>query len=159
MNKIVTFLRESMVARFFIPAGIILIVFGVFMFAINSKNQNYIKTESTVSSIEVLEEAYTDVDGNYVDATYKITVKYTVDNKEYTTTLDNVSKYNEGDKVIIYYNPKDPSQVTMTISLILPIALIVAGIAALVGGIISGVNSMKKYKKMNEQEKGWNNGK
>ena len=159
MNKIVTFLRESMVARFFIPAGIILIVFGVFMFVINSKNQNYIKTESTVSSIEVLEEAYTDADGNYVDATYKITVKYTVDNKEYTATLDNVSKYNEGDKVTIYYNPKDPSQVTMTISLILPIAIIVAGIAALVGGIISGVNSMKKYKKMNEQEKGWNNGK
>lgn len=159
MNKIVTFLRESMVARFFIPAGIILMVFGVFMFVINSKNQNYIKTESTVSSIEVLEEAYTDVDGNYVDATYKITVKYTVDNKEYTATLDNVSKYNEGDKVTIYYNPKDPSQVTMTISLILPIAIIVAGIAALVGGIISGVNSMKKYKKMNEQEKGWNNDK
>ena len=159
MNKIVTFLRESMVARFFIPAGIILIVFGVFMFVINSKNQNYIKTESTVTKIEVLEEAYTDTDGNYVDATYKATVKYTVDGNEYTTELDNVSKYNEGDKVTIYYNPNDPSQVTMTISMILPIAIIVAGIAALVGGIISGVNSFKKYKKMKEQEKGWANGK
>ena len=159
MNKIVTFLRESALARFLIPAGILFIIFGIAIFVINSKNQNYIKIESTVSSVEVFEEEHTDVDGNIVSATYTVTVKYTVDGKEYTSKLENVSKYNEGDKVTIYYNPKDPSQITMTISMVLPIVIIVAGIAALVGGIMSGLNSLKKYKKMKEQEKGWANGK
>ena len=35
MNKVFTFLRESQTARFFIPFGIILIAFGVFMFIVN----------------------------------------------------------------------------------------------------------------------------
>ena len=60
-------------------------------------------------------------------------------------------------KRLSYYNPKDPSQVTMTKSLILPIIIIVAGIASLVGGIISAVKAIKRYKDMKEQEKGWEN--
>ena len=106
----------------------------------------------------MLEAAYTDADGNIVDATYSANVKYTVDGKEYEAVLDNVSKYDIGDKVTIYYNPKDPSQVTMSKSLILPIVIIVSGVIAFAGGIVSATKAIKRYKKMNEQEKGWSNG-
>jgi hypothetical protein len=157
MNKIFTFMRESNTARFFIPLGIFLIVFGVIMFVINSNNQSYIEIEAIVSNVELSQEEYTDIDGNRVDATYNVTVKYTVDGKEYDAKLDDVSEYNVGDKMKIYYNPKDPSQITQTKSLIIPIVIVVAGIISLVGGIMSGLNAIKRYKKMKEQERGWNN--
>ena len=157
MNKFLTFMRESSTARFFIPAGLILIIFGIFVLVINMKNQNYIKTDSTVIDVKQTQEAYTDSEGNIVEAEYSAIVKYTVDGKEYTDTLDNVGKYNIGDTISIYYNPSDPSQITQTKSLILPIVLIVGGIASLTGGIISAVRAVKRHKKMKEQERSWAN--
>lgn len=155
MNKVFTFMRESSIARFFIPFGLILIIFGVIMFVINNQNQDYIKIESIVSNVELIQDEYTDNDGNQVEATYDVTIKYTVDGKEYESTLENVSKYNVGDKIVIYYNPKDPSQITQTKSLILPIIIIFGGIAALTGGIVSAVNAVEKHKKMKAQERSW----
>ena len=157
MNKFLTFMRESSTARFLIPAGLILVIFGIFMLVINLKNQNYIKTESTVIDVKLTQEAYTDAEGNIVEAEYSATVKYTVDGKEYTDTLDNVGKYNIGDTIEIYYNPSDPSQITQTKSIVLPIVIIVAGAASLTGGIISAVNAVKRHKKMKEQERSWAN--
>ena len=157
MNKMFTFMRESGPARFLIPTGLILIIFGVIVFVINNNNKDYIKIESTITNVEVYNEAYIDSEGNHVDETYTITVKYTVDGKEYNGTLDNMSKYNIGDKMTIYYNPKDPSQITQTKSMILPIVMIIGGIGAFVGGIISAKNAIARYKKMKGQEKGWNN--
>ena len=157
MNNMFTFMRESSVARFFIPAGLLLIIVGVVIFFINVNNQNYVSVESTVSNVQLAQEAYTDTDGNYVDATYNVSIKYTVDGKEYSSVLDNVSKYKVGDKIKIYYNPKDPSQITQTKSLIIPIVMVVAGIASLIGGIISAINAVKKHKKMKEQERSWEN--
>ena len=157
MNKAATFFRESMLARFFIPAGLIFMVVGIIILIINIKNSNYIETEAVVSKTELAQEAYTDEDGNYVDATYKVYVKYTVDGKEYETELGELSGYKEGKKLTIYYNPSDPNQITQSKSLILPLIMIIAGIASLVAGIMSGVNSIKRYNKMKEQEKGWAN--
>ena len=157
MNKLATFFRESSTARFFIPLGIILIVFGVVMFTINKENQNYIKTEAVVSRTELVQDAYIDENGDTVEATYKVYVRYTVDGREYDEELGILSGYEKDQKITIYYNPQDPSQITQTKSLVLPIVIIVAGIASLVGGIMSGVNAIKRYKKMKEQERGWNN--
>jgi hypothetical protein len=157
MNNLFTFMRESSTARFFIPAGIALIVFGVVVFVINSKNQNYIKIEATVSNVTQTAEAYTDSDGNWVEATYNAEVKYVVADREYTETLDNVSKFDVGDKVTIYYNPNNPQEITQTKSLIVPIIMVGLGIASLTGGIISAVNVVKKHKKMKEQERSWAN--
>jgi len=152
MNKIANIFRESTIASFFIPFGIILIVFGVITFIISTNNKDYIETEASVYKVTLYEEAYTDVDGNYVDATYDITIKYTVDGREYTGEFSGLPKYNIGDKMKIYYNPEDPSQITQTKSIILPIAIILAGIASLVGGIISSTNTIKKYKKLKVKE-------
>jgi len=157
MNKIFNFMRESSTARFFIPAGILLIIFGIFMFIINNNNRDYIQIEAIVSKVELLEDEMTDADGNRIEATYRVNLKYTVDGKEYEETLDNVSKYNVGDKMKIYYNPKNPSQITQTKSLIFPVIIVILGIASLTFGIISIVNVIKKNAKMKEQERSWNN--
>ena len=158
MNKFISFLRESTAARFFIPLGLILIIFAVAMFVINTRNQNYIKIEATVSNVELYQESYTDIDGNHVEATYTVKVKYNVDGKEYEATLDDVFKYNIGDKITIYYNPNNPNEITQTKSLIVPIVLISGGIASLAGGIISAVNAVKRHKKMKEQERSFKSG-
>ncbi len=158
MNKVFTFLRESSTARFLVPMGLVLIIFGAFLFVVNKNNQDYVETKATVVNVIQTSEAYVDVNGDQVDATYSATIKYTVNQQEYTNTLDNVSKYEVGSKITIYYNPKNPNEITQVKSLILPIAIILAGIAALTGGIVSGVNAVKRYQKMKDQEKGWENG-
>ncbi len=156
MNKLFTFFRESQVARFLIPLGLILTIFGVVVFSINMKNQNYVKTESTISKVELVEEEHIDANGDSVPATYKVSVKYSVDGKDYEEELGELSgNYKEGEKMTIYYDPENPSEITQTTSLVLPIIMIVGGIAAFVGGLISGANAIKRHKKMKEQEKEW----
>ena len=157
MNKMFTFMRESQTARFFIPAGLILIIFGIVVFVISLNNQNYVKIEATVTNVEETQETNVDDDGTNTTTVYNATVNYTVDGKEYTQTLDNVSKCKVGDKMDIYYNPKDPNQITQTKSIILPIVIIVAGITSLTGGIISAINAVKRHKNMKEQERSWAN--
>lgn len=158
MNKLTIFFRESVTARFFIFFGLILIAFGIVVFMINKENQNYIKTEAVVSNIELVEEEHQNENGDTVEATYKVYVKYTVDGKEYDEELGELSGYKKNQKITIYYNPNDPSKITQTKSLILPIVFIIGGIVSLVGGVTSGLNAIKRHKKMNEQERNWNNG-
>ncbi|MBR2828169.1 MAG: DUF3592 domain-containing protein [Bacilli bacterium] len=157
MNKYATFLRESGTARFFIPVGIFLIIFGIAMFIINKNNQDYIKTSAIVSKIELVEETHIDENGNSVDALYKVYVKYTVEGNQYEEELGELAGYKKGDKITIYYDPDNPKKITQTKSLILPIAFIIGGCASLVCGIISAIHSIKRLKKMKEQEKRWNN--
>ena len=157
MNKVFTFFRESAPARFLIPLGIVLIVFGVIMFTINKENQNYLKTEAVVSKTDLVQESYIDENNNTVEATYKVYVKYTVDGKEYDEELGELSGYEKNQKITIYYDPKDPSKITQTKSLILPIVIIIAGIVSFIGGIMSGLSAIKKYQKMKEQERSWAN--
>ena len=64
-----------------------------------------------------------------------------------------MSEYKEGEKMKIYYNPSDPSQITQTKSLLIPMIMIAGGIAALAGGIVSSVNAIKRAQKMKKQEK------
>ena len=157
MNKMFTFMRESQTARFFIPAGLILIIFGIVVFVITLNNQNYVKIKATVANVEETQETNVDDGETNITTIYNATVNYTVDGKEYTQTLDNVSKCKVGDKMDIYYNPKDPNQITQTKSIILPIVIIAAGITSLTGGIISAINAVKRHKNMKEQERSWAN--
>lgn len=157
MNKIIMLFRESITARFFIPLGIILIVFGVIIFGINKENQNYIKTNAIVSRMDLVRESYIDENHNEVEATYNVYVKYNVDGKEYEEELGELSGYKENQEITIYYNPDDPVKITQTKSLVLPIVMILFGFVSFVGGIISGLNAIKRIKKMNDQEREWKN--
>ena len=158
MNNLIAILRESRLARFLIPAGLILIVCGIVFFTVSKKNQDYVQTESTVTKVELEEEAHTDGSGNRVEATYVLSVKYAVNGKDYEAELSGMSGGKVGEKMTIYYNPADPSQITQTKSLIIPLIMIAAGAAGLAGGIVSAVNTVKKFKRMKEQEKEWANG-
>lgn len=158
MNSVASFFRESRTARFFIPLGIILIVFSVLLFVSDEYNKNYIKTEATVSKTELVREAITDDEGNHEEAMYKIFVKYMVNGKEYETELGEMYEHKVGDKITIVYNPDDPNQISQPSSMVLNIVLLVGGIAALVGGIISIINAVKRHKKMKLQEENWKNG-
>ena len=157
MNKIIMLFRESIIARFFMPLGIILIVIGVIIFGINKENQNYIKTNAIVSRMDLVRESYIDENHNEVEATYNVYVKYSVDGKEYEEELGELSGYKENQEITIYYNPDDPVKITQTKSLVLPIVMILFGFVSFVGGIISGLNAIKKIKKMSDQEREWNN--
>ena len=158
MNKMITFMRESQTARFFIPAGLILTIFGIIIFVITLNSQNYIKVEATVINVEETQETNVDSDGtNTITTVYNATVNYTVDGKTYTQTLDNVSKCKVGDKMNIYYNPDNPNQITQSKNIILPIVIIIGGLSFLTGGIISAVNAVKRHNKMKEQERSWVN--
>ena len=159
MNKIITFFRESSLARFLIPCGLIFTICGIIFLFASIQNQDYIQTDAVISKVELEQEAYIDSDDNRVEATYTISVKYTVDGKEYEEELGGLPKYNIGDKMTIYYNPSNPSQITQTKSLMLPIIIIIGGVIALVSGIVSGINAINRYKKMKEQEKGWESAK
>ena len=159
MNKIITIIRESALARFLIPAGVILIVFGVVFFGASKRNQHYEKAEAQVTSVVLEEAASTDANGNRTEATYLLGLKYTVDGKEYEADLSGMSKYEAGDRLTIYYDPADPSRITQTKSLIIPLIIIAAGIAAVVAGIVSGVNVIRKYNRLKTQEKEWAYGK
>lgn len=159
MNKIITIIRESALARFLIPAGVILIVFGVVFFGASKRNQHYEKTEAQVTSVVLEEAASTDANGNRTEATYLLGIQYTVDGKTYENDLSGMSKSEVGDRITIYYDPADPNMITQTKSLIIPLIIIAAGIGAVVGGIVSAVNVIRKYNKVKAQEREWAHGK
>lgn len=155
MNGIARFFRESMVARFFIPLGVILIIFSVFLFISNNKTKDYPKVEGVVSRIEPYEAEYIDSNGDKVEATYRVFMKYTVNGTEYDEEYGIFSNYKVGDKKTIVYNPSNPKEISDPPSLLFALAFLIGGIASLVGGIISTVKSLKKYKAMKLQEEGW----
>lgn len=155
MNGITRFFRESMAARFLIPVGIFLIVFSIFVFMSNNKTRNWPKAEAVVSKVVLYEEETTDHEGNHIDATYTVYVKYTVDGTEYETEYGVFSGFKEGDKKTIVYNPKNPTEISDPASTLLAIAILVGGIASLAGGIFSAVKAVKKYKGLKAQEEGW----
>ena len=99
MNGIATFLRESKVARFLIPMGIVLIVFSIFMFISDDHNKNYIEAEATVSKVELFREESFDAEGNREPAEYTIFVKYTVNGNDYDTELGVMFEKKIGDKI------------------------------------------------------------
>lgn len=158
MNKIITIIRESALARFLIPAGIILIVFGVVFIGASKRNQHYKQTSAQVTSVTLEEAASTDVNGNRIEATYTLGIRYTVDGKEYENDLSGMSKREAGDRIVIYYDPDDPNMITQTKSLIIPLVIIAAGIGAVVAGIVSGVNVIRRYNRMKAQEREWSHG-
>ena len=158
MNKIITIIRESALARFLIPAGIILIVFGVVFFGASKRNQHYKQTSAQVTSVTLEEAASTDVNGNRTEATYTLGIRYTVDGKEYENDLSGMSKREAGDRIVIYYDPDDPNMITQTKSLSIPLVIIAAGIGAVVAGIVSGVNVIRRYNRMKAQEREWSHG-
>ena len=144
MNKIMVFFHESIITIPLVFSGLLLIVFGSFLYISNIGNRDYIRIVATVSNVSINQDDYTDSEGNHIKTTYEVSVKYTIDGKKYEGTIAGVPKYKKGDRIKIFYNPRNPNEITKSKSLISPPIVCLVGICSLVFGIISGIKSVKK---------------
>lgn len=138
MDRIINFLRGYAFSKFFIPLGIILLVFTVVFFNSVTTRKGYPQTEATVSRVELFEEEHY-VDGTKHEATYTVFVKYTINGKQYEEEYGVVHKMDVGDIVKIDYNPDDPRDISQPHTIVLPIVFAAAGIIALAAGVLSAV--------------------
>ena len=89
--------------------AVIALVAGIWMTFFQSAG--FEKTTATIISIENDPDYIPDPDTDN-DVRHIITVKYTVDGKEYTNVLDSDStSYSEGGTVDIMYDPKNPETI------------------------------------------------
>ena len=158
MGKLAIFFRESRWGRILIPMGVILIVFSILMLKTDKANKNFVEVEGVVTKTELVQEGYTDTDGTWVDATYKVYVKYTADGKEYESVLGELPGFKEGDKVTFGYNPDDPTQISQKSGPLLIIIMFAGGVVAMAVGVVESVFAIRRIKAMKEQEASWNNG-
>lgn len=148
-SKFVRIMRNSGPARFFIPVGLILIIFGVIMLGFRSGN--YEETAGKVT--EVTEDIAVDEDNKTV---YNVRFTYEVDGKSYNGSFDGLGqKYAVGDPIQVFYDPSDPGKVTNAKipDFIWPVAIAV-GAAAVIFGVFRTVQAFKKSKELDEKRPG-----
>ena len=153
-QKTAAVIRSTNPGKFLIPAGVILIVFSIFIFYIVSNSNGYIETDAVVTKTELYENpALTelagdeeenaetiadifDVFGNERDKTKTVYVKYTVDGIEYEGVYGVFVGYKEGDQIKVCYDPEDPRTLVQPGNLLHPTVILCVGIAAIVAGIL-----------------------
>lgn len=141
-NKFARFLRNTGPARFFVPIGLILIIFGAILLGMNSGN-----LEKTVGRITSVTEGLFDEENDQQQ--YDIDFAYTVDGKEYTGHWDGMTKnYKVGDEIDVYYDAEDPAKVTNTRSNLIGIIMIALGALAAAFGIFKTVKAFRKSKEL-----------
>ena len=140
-NKFARFMRNSGPARFFIPLGIILIVFGVIMFGFDT--DKFLETTGKITDV-------VDVSTDKNQKEYDVSIAYTVDGKEYQSVFGNLSgEFNVGDDIKVFYNPEDPEQITNTkTGKWLGPAMIAVGALAIVFGILKTVKAVQKSREL-----------
>ena len=155
MNRIAKFFRDYAFARFFLPVGVFLIVFGVSVFGIVNTRKNYPQANAVVSRCELYEEEHFEGDDRK-EATYQVFVKYNIDGKEYESEYGIVPEMEIGTIVRIDYNPDNPSDISQPTGFLLPLGMIAGGIAALAAGLVSIFITRKKNEELRRQEEEWN---
>lgn len=147
-NKFARFMRNTGPARFLIPAGIILIIFGIIL--LGFKTDNYVETVGKVTRVE----QYIDHSGENEQTVYDVDFDYTVDGVKYTGTFGGLGKsYNVGDDIKVFYDPENPQKTTNAKAGIFGPIAIGLGALALVGGVLTAVKAFKKSKELDEQIK------
>ena len=157
MNRIAQFFRDYALARFLLPLGIILVVFGVVVLNTINRSSGFTQTEATVSKAELFEDEHYE-DGSKVDATYTVFIKYIVDGKEYETEYGIFSGMKVGDPVTVMVNPADPTDVVTKNSPWLAVGLMAGGAVVLAIAAFSIVKTAKRNKALKLQEGEWING-
>lgn len=147
-NKFARLMRNTGPARFLIPAGIILIIFGIIL--LGFKTDNYVETVGKVTNVE----QYLDHTGEDTRTVYDVSFDYTVDGKQYSGSFDGLGKaYNIGDDIKVFYDPENPQNTTNAKTGIFGPIAIGLGALALVGGVLSAVKAFKKSRELDEQIK------
>ena len=140
-NKFARLMRNTGPARFFLPLGIFLIVFGVILIGMNTGE--YVETTGKITAVTALPKVDDEAQS------YDVDIQYTVDGKDYTTTFTLSGNYSEGADIKLFYDPADPTRTTNTkMGGILAPVMIGAGALALVFGIFKTVKSFQKSKEL-----------
>ncbi|MBQ9355188.1 MAG: DUF3592 domain-containing protein [Clostridia bacterium] len=145
-NKLARFMRNTGPARFFVPLGIILVVFGIIMFGINT--DEYLETDGKITAVTQV-EAISNEDENS-EPEYDVDITYSVDGKEYNGTFSNLTgKYSIGEDIKVYYDPANPEKISNgKISPLFAFALIAVGVVVLIFGVYKTVKAFKKSKEL-----------
>ncbi len=152
--KIRDFIRKYKQLTFFFGLAI---VGAVFIFAavlsFSKPKVEGIEVEATIVDI-IKEDMGTNADG-YTEFSYTVYVDYTdKDGNVHNRVIYPVHEDDMvvGNKIMVEYNPNNPSELIVNNSLIANILFLVVGVAALVGSIIKIVSVIKK-KDINEFNK------
>lgn len=138
-NKLARIMRNTGPGRFLIPAGVILIIFGILTLGV--KTDDYLPVTGHITAV---------TEGVFAEdqQQYDVTFTYTVDGKNYEETFSNMlGSYNEGDEIELFYDPADPTKVTnsKTGAFFSPL-LIAIGVLAVGFGVFVTVKAFKKSK-------------
>ena len=146
-NKFARLMRNTGPARFFLPLGIFLIVFGVILMGMNTGE--YVETTGRITAVTALPKVDDEAQS------YDLDIEYTVDGTTYTTTFNLSGNYSEGGDIAVFYDPADPTRTTNTkMGGILAPVMIGAGALALVFGIFKTVKSFQKSKELDQGNPG-----
>ena len=147
-NKFARFMRNTGPARFLVPIGIILIVFGIILSGLNT--DKYVETTGKVISVE---EAGYDDDGR---AEYDVSFTFSADGKEHSGVFPGLTdNYKAGDSIKVFYDPSNPDKTSNgRMSGIIAPVMIIAGAAALIGGIVLSIRAFKKSKELDASATG-----
>ena len=129
--------RNSAPARFFVPFGIILIIFGCIL--LNFKTDKYVKTVGRITS--VVED--TDEKGNQIS---DVNFTYETDGRQYNGTFEGLTgQFAEGGSVDVYYDPKEPANTAAgRTGRFEPLLFIAAGVLLAVFGIWRSAAAFRK---------------
>ncbi len=127
MNRIANILRRLSV----VIIGVVIVVFGIV--TVSQHTENYL--EATAKVTKVTDLPYDEDDG----IRYDVEFTFTVDGKEYTGVLSNMSGvYQVGEDITVFYDPSDPNRTSTTKAgnIIGPIMIGVGALVAVVGVVI-----------------------
>ncbi|MBO4411190.1 MAG: DUF3592 domain-containing protein [Lachnospiraceae bacterium] len=147
-NKVARFSKNTGPARLLVPIGLILIAAGILLMVF--KNDTFVETTGKITAVEagMLDDSQ--------NQQYDVSVSYTAEGREYTTTFSGLSgSFTKGADFKVYYDPEDPAKATnsKTPAFLGPV-LICAGAAALIFGIFKTVQAFRKSKKLDEEVRG-----
>ncbi|MBQ6267404.1 MAG: DUF3592 domain-containing protein [Clostridia bacterium] len=140
LGKIAKFMRNTGPARFFIPLGVVLIIFGILSFGFNTDTY-----QETVGKITAVEEVPVSADE---PQQFDVSFTYTADGKTYDGVFSNLTgDFKVGEEIKVLYDPADPQKITnsKTGAFFSPV-LILAGVALAAFGVLRTVTAFKKSK-------------
>lgn len=145
LNKLARFMRNTGPARFLVPFGLMLLIFGIVL--LGFKTDKYVESVGKVTAVT---EGIYDSENN--EQQYDVEFTYNVDGKGYSGSFVNAgSNYAVGDDIKVFYDPDDPSKASSSKAggFLAPI-MIALGALAIGFGIFSTVKAFKKSKELDE---------
>lgn len=146
-NKLAKLMRNSGPARTFVPAGIIILIFGIFM--LGMKTDTFEETVGYVTSVE-------EHTNDEKQKEYDVTFTYTAGGQEREGVFaDMPEAYSVGQEIPVFYDPENPEKITNSKGgSLLGLILVILGAAAIAAGILRTVTAFKKSAELEKNVSG-----